>query len=36
MFDGPPLGLSEAPVKLRTVDVQVGSHGSVWTRYEIG
>lgn len=35
MFDGPPLGLSEAPVKLRTVDVQVGSHGSIWTRYKI-
>jgi 2,5-diamino-6-(ribosylamino)-4(3H)-pyrimidinone 5'-phosphate reductase len=35
MFDGPPLGLSEAPTKLRTVDVQVGEHGSVWTRYQI-
>jgi len=35
MFDGPPLGLSEAPVSLRTVDVQVGSHGSVWTHYKI-
>jgi 2,5-diamino-6-(ribosylamino)-4(3H)-pyrimidinone 5'-phosphate reductase len=35
MFDGPPLGLSEAPVKLRTVDVQVGGHGSIWTRYKI-
>lgn len=35
MFDGPPLGLSEAPVKLRTVDVQVGSHGSILTHYKI-
>jgi 2,5-diamino-6-(ribosylamino)-4(3H)-pyrimidinone 5'-phosphate reductase len=35
MFDGPPLGPSDAPVSLRTVDVKVGSHGSIWTRYEI-
>jgi 2,5-diamino-6-(ribosylamino)-4(3H)-pyrimidinone 5'-phosphate reductase len=35
MFDGPPLSLSEAPVKLRTVDVQVGGHGSIWTQYKI-
>jgi 2,5-diamino-6-(ribosylamino)-4(3H)-pyrimidinone 5'-phosphate reductase len=35
MFDGPPLGLSEAPVRLRTVDVQVGTHGSIWTRYKL-
>jgi 2,5-diamino-6-(ribosylamino)-4(3H)-pyrimidinone 5'-phosphate reductase len=34
IFDGPPLGLSEAPVRLRTVAVQVGDHGSIWTHYE--
>ena len=33
--DGPPLALGESPVPLRTVDVQVGSHGSIWSRYEI-
>jgi 2,5-diamino-6-(ribosylamino)-4(3H)-pyrimidinone 5'-phosphate reductase len=33
--DGPPLGLAESPVPLRTVDVQVGSHGSIWAHYEI-
>jgi len=34
MFDGPPLGVSEAPVRMRTVDVRVGAHGSIWARYE--
>ncbi|MEV6305342.1 dihydrofolate reductase family protein [Actinoplanes sp. NPDC051861] len=31
IMDGPPL----PPRHLRTVDVTLGSHGSIWTRYEI-
>ena len=34
--DGSPLGLDESPRPLRTVDVQVGSHGSIWAHYEVG
>lgn len=34
MFDGPPLGLSDAPVGLRLAGVQVGSHGSIWAHYK--
>jgi 2,5-diamino-6-(ribosylamino)-4(3H)-pyrimidinone 5'-phosphate reductase len=35
IVDGPPLGLAEAPAPLRTVDVQVGSHGTIWAHYEV-
>ena len=33
--DGPPLAVGSAPVRLRTIDVQVGAHGSIWTHYEV-
>ncbi|PRY35671.1 RibD family protein [Umezawaea tangerina] len=35
VVDGPPLALGEAPVRLRTVDVVVGDHGTVWAHYEV-
>jgi 2,5-diamino-6-(ribosylamino)-4(3H)-pyrimidinone 5'-phosphate reductase len=33
--DGPPLAVGSALVRLRTIDVQVGAHGSIWTHYEV-
>ena len=35
VMDGPPLGTGSFPVPLRTVDVQVGAHGTVWAHYEV-
>jgi riboflavin biosynthesis pyrimidine reductase len=36
IMDGPPLEPGSLPQLLRTVDVQVGSHGTIWTHYEVG
>jgi 2,5-diamino-6-(ribosylamino)-4(3H)-pyrimidinone 5'-phosphate reductase len=33
VMDGAPLADGAGPVRLRTVDVTVGSHGSVWAHY---
>jgi riboflavin biosynthesis pyrimidine reductase len=35
IVDGPPLAVGSVPVRLRTIDVQVGAHGSIWTHYEV-
>jgi 2,5-diamino-6-(ribosylamino)-4(3H)-pyrimidinone 5'-phosphate reductase len=35
IMDGPPLEPGSFPVQLRTVDVQIGSHGTIWTHYEV-
>jgi 2,5-diamino-6-(ribosylamino)-4(3H)-pyrimidinone 5'-phosphate reductase len=35
IVDGPPLAVGSAPARLRTIDVQVGAHGSIWTHYEV-
>lgn len=35
VLDGPPTEPGSRPVRLRTVDVVVGAHGSVWTHYEL-
>lgn len=34
IVDGPPLAVGAGPVRLRTVDVTVGEHGTVWAHYE--
>jgi 2,5-diamino-6-(ribosylamino)-4(3H)-pyrimidinone 5'-phosphate reductase len=33
--DGPPLEPGSLPVQLRTIDVQVGPHGTIWAHYEV-
>ena len=35
IMDGPPLGPGALPEQLRTIDVQVGSHGTIWAHYEV-
>jgi len=35
IMDGPPLEPGSLPTLLRTVDVKVGAHGSIWTHYEV-
>jgi riboflavin biosynthesis pyrimidine reductase len=35
IMDGPPLGTGSLPEQLRAIDVQVGSHGSIWAHYEV-
>jgi len=35
VMDGPPLEPGSLPQQLRTVDVQVGSHGTIWAHYEV-
>lgn len=35
IVDGPPLEVGSVPVRLRTIDVQVGAHGSIWAHYEV-
>ncbi|MEU4622619.1 hypothetical protein AB0G04_21955 [Actinoplanes sp. NPDC023801] len=34
-LNGALLRAGSAPVRLRTVDVTVGEHGTVWSRYEV-
>lgn len=36
IIDGPQLEPGSLPTKLRTLDVQVGSHGTIWAHYEVG
>jgi riboflavin biosynthesis pyrimidine reductase len=36
VMDGPPLGTGSLPQQLRTIDVQVGAHGTIWAHYEVG
>ncbi len=35
VMDGPPLGTGSFPEQLRTIDVQVGTHGTIWAHYEV-
>jgi len=35
VMDGPPLGPGSSPVPLRTIDVQVSGHGTIWAHYEV-
>jgi 2,5-diamino-6-(ribosylamino)-4(3H)-pyrimidinone 5'-phosphate reductase len=35
VMDGPPLTPGASPIRLRTVNVTVGEHGSVWSHYEV-
>jgi len=35
VMDGPPLGPGSSPERLRTLDVQVGTHGTIWAHYEV-
>jgi hypothetical protein len=35
IIDGSPLEPGSLPVQLRVVDVQVGTHGSIWAHYEL-
>jgi hypothetical protein len=35
VIDGPPLEPGSLPVQLRAIDVQVGTHGSIWAHYEL-
>jgi riboflavin biosynthesis pyrimidine reductase len=35
VMDGPPLEPGSLPQQLRTIDVQVGSHGTIWAHYEV-
>jgi len=35
IMDGPPLGPGSLPAQLRAIDVQVGSHGTIWAHYEV-
>jgi riboflavin biosynthesis pyrimidine reductase len=36
IMDRPPLEPGSLPQQLRTIDVQVGSHGTIWAHYEVG
>ena len=35
ILDGAPLSQGAAPIRLHTVNVTVGDHGSVWTHYDV-
>lgn len=35
IMDGPPLEPGSFPDQLRTIDVQVGAHGTIWAHYEV-
>jgi len=35
IMDGPPLEPGVLPGQLRTLDVQVGAHGTIWAHYEV-
>jgi hypothetical protein len=35
IIDGSPLEPGSRPVPLRVIDVQVGTHGSIWAHYEV-
>ncbi|MDR2986837.1 MAG: RibD family protein [Nocardiopsaceae bacterium] len=35
VIDGPPLEPGSLPEQLRTIDIQVGSHGTIWAHYEV-
>lgn len=35
IMDGPPLGSGSVPLRLRTIDVNVGAHGTIWAHYEV-
>jgi 2,5-diamino-6-(ribosylamino)-4(3H)-pyrimidinone 5'-phosphate reductase len=34
-MDGPPLEPGAVPAQLKTIDVKVGPHGTIWTHYEV-
>jgi 2,5-diamino-6-(ribosylamino)-4(3H)-pyrimidinone 5'-phosphate reductase len=34
-MDGPPLAPGSAPVRMRTVSIKVGAHGTTWAHYEV-
>jgi 2,5-diamino-6-(ribosylamino)-4(3H)-pyrimidinone 5'-phosphate reductase len=35
IFDGPALNPGSNPVPLRTIDVTVRAHGTIWAHYEV-
>ncbi|MEV0719056.1 dihydrofolate reductase family protein [Asanoa sp. NPDC050611] len=35
VMDGPPAGVGSLPTRLRTIDVKVGSEGTIWAHYEV-
>jgi 2,5-diamino-6-(ribosylamino)-4(3H)-pyrimidinone 5'-phosphate reductase len=35
IMDGPPLDLGSPPEQLRAIDVQLGTHGTIWAHYEV-
>jgi riboflavin biosynthesis pyrimidine reductase len=35
IMDGLPLEPGSLPMQLRTVDVKVGTHGTIWAHYEV-
>lgn len=35
IMDGQPLELGSVPARLRTIDVKVGAHGTIWAHYEV-
>jgi 2,5-diamino-6-(ribosylamino)-4(3H)-pyrimidinone 5'-phosphate reductase len=35
IMDGPPLDHGSLPEQLRAIDVQVGTHGTIWAHYEV-
>jgi 2,5-diamino-6-(ribosylamino)-4(3H)-pyrimidinone 5'-phosphate reductase len=35
IMDGPPLEPGSLPDQLRSIDVHVGSHGTIWAHYEV-
>jgi riboflavin biosynthesis pyrimidine reductase len=35
VIDGPPLGPGALPEPLRAIDIQVGTHGTIWAHYEV-
>jgi riboflavin biosynthesis pyrimidine reductase len=35
IMDGPPLEIGSLPQQLRVIDIQVGTHGTIWAHYEV-
>jgi len=35
IIDGPPPEPGSLPEQLRSIDVHVGSHGTIWAHYEV-
>jgi riboflavin biosynthesis pyrimidine reductase len=35
IMDGPPLEPGSLPAQLRTIDIKVGTHGTIWAHFEV-